>query len=311
MSVYADVVLAINFIMNSTILVLTAYLAGFPIRWRRILPTAVIGSIYALGGVFPEISLLYTIAGKLAASVAIVVLAFGWRTVKITLLTTGIFFVVSFILGGALVGWLYFVQMEAPYKADHMVWLSWNNLLIGSVIAIILILFIVKRMLANLNRRKALYRARIDYAGRCQEITGLLDTGNALYSLWGRKPVVLLAYRSALELLGPQAADFLSSHSSDTWLDNLDTCQDRAWLSRVEIIPCQSVAGRNMLLGFRPDSITVLCENGAAATTAELIIGIYDGVFLAGSDCQALLHPALMAGINITKEAGTCALPGQ
>ena len=310
MSIYADVVLLINFIMNSIILVVTAYAAGISFNWRRLLLTAVAGGVYTLVGIFPEMAMFYSIPGKLLASVVIILLAFGYRSVKITVTLTGIFFIVSFIFGGALLGWLYFIQTEVPYRAGTTIKLSWGNLVVGSVVGIILILLVVKRLLARMYRYKTFYQAKIEYAGQLQEITGMLDTGNGLYSLLGRKPVVLLSLQSALQLLGAKVAAFLTTNRPDSWLANLDKCQDSAWLARVEIIPCQSVGGCNMLLGFRPDSITVMGKEGSFYT-AEVIIGIYDGTFSNGNDCQALLHPALLTGINSTKEASTCGLPGQ
>ncbi|WP_094605634.1 Sporulation sigma-E factor-processing peptidase [Sporomusa silvacetica DSM 10669] len=310
MSIYADVVLLINFIMNSIILVVTAYAAGISFCWKRLLMTAVAGGVYTLVGIFPEMAIFYSIPGKFLASVVIILLAFGYRSVKLTVTLTGIFFMVSFILGGALLGWMYFIQTEAPYRAGTTIKLSWGNLVAGSVIAIVLILLVVKRLLARMYRYKTFYQARIEYAGQLQEITGMMDTGNGLYSLLGRKPVVLLSLQSALQLLGRQVAVFLTANRPDSWLANLDKCQDSAWLARVEIIPCQSVGGCNMLLGFRPDSITVMSKVGSFYTS-EVLIGIYDGTFADGSDCQALLHPALITEINMIKEESTCELPGQ
>lgn len=304
MSIYADVVLLINFIMNSIILVLTAYAAGISFSWKRLLMTAVVGSIYALAGIFPAMAVFYSIPGKLLASVVIILLAFGYRSVKMTVTLTGIFFIVSFILGGALLGWLYFIQTEVPHRTESSIKLSLGNLVAGSVVAIVLIRLVVKRLLAKMCRYKTFYQARIEYAGQSQDITGMLDTGNGLYSLLGRKPVVLLSLQSALQLLGEQVAAFLTANRPDSWLANLDKCQDSAWLARVEIIPCQSVGGRNMLLGFRPDSITVTNKEGSFYTS-EVLIGIYDGSFADGSDCQALLHPALITGINMSKGENT------
>lgn len=310
MTIYADVVLLINFIMNSIILVVTAYAAGISFCWKRLLMAAVAGGVYTLVGIFPEMAMLYSIPGKLLASVVIILLAFGYKSVKMTVILTGIFFIVSFILGGAVLGWLYFIQTAAPDRASNSIKLSWEDLAVGSVIAIVLIMLVVKRLLARMYRHKTYYQTRIEYAGQLQEITGMLDTGNGLYSLLGRKPVVLLSLQSTIQLLGSQVAAFLTTNQPDSWVANLDKCQDSAWLARVEIIPCQSIGGCNLLLGFRPDSITVMHKE-ESFYTSEVLIGIYAGTFATNSDCQALLHPALITEINIIKEENTCKLPGQ
>ena len=310
MIIYADVVLLVNFLMNSAILVLTAYGAGIAFSWKRIAGTAAMGGLYTLVGIFPVMSILYSIPAKLIVSVILVIAAFGYRSVKLTLILTGIFFIVSFILGGAVLGWLYFIQTEFLYAANKNINLTVSDVLLGSSVAVLLIILVVKRLLGRMYRHKILYQARIEYKGKCQEITGMMDTGNGLYSLLGRKPVVLINLQVAAVLLGAQVADFLTENQPDSWISKLDTCQDANWLARVEIIPCQSVGGHNMLLGFRPDSITVIGENGAVYT-AEALIGICDNVFADNRECQALLHPALMTGVNITKGANTCVLPGR
>ncbi|MBP2634494.1 MAG: spoIIGA [Firmicutes bacterium] len=308
--IYADVVLLLNFLMNSAILVLTAYGAGIAFSWNRIAGAAAMGGIYTLVGVFPAMSIFYSIPAKLIVSVLLVLAAFGYRSIKITIILTGIFFIVSFILGGAVLGWLYFIQTEILYAANQNINLSLSDVIIGSSLAIILIILVVKRLLGRMYRYKTLYQARIEYDGNSQEITGMMDTGNGLYSLMGRKPVVLVNLQVAASLLGAQVSDFLIKNRPDSWVSNLDTCQDSKWLARVEIIPCQSVGGYNMLLGFRPDSITVIGEKGAEYT-AEALIGICDTVFDDNRECQALLHPALMTEVNITKGANTCVLPGR
>lgn len=310
MYIYADMVLLVNCIMNSVILVLTAHAAAISFSWKRVFLTAFLGGVYSLAGIYSEMALLYTIPGKLLASVALVLLAFGYKSIKTTLILIGIFFIVSFVLGGATLGWLYFIQTEAPQKAGNIINLSGVNLAVGCIITVMLLLIIVKRMLSRMNQRQTFYKARIEYNGQSKEITGMLDTGNCLYSPIGRKPVVLLCWQLAIHLLGSEVALYLTSNDPKLWLENLTECKDLEWLARVEVIPCQSVGGKNLLLGFRPDSISVMTEDGTACTT-EVLIGLYDGVFAGNSDCHALLHPALITGANITKEAGICALPGQ
>lgn len=311
MYIYADVVLLFNVIMNSIVLWLTAHAVGIGFSWKRLLLAALSGGFYALAGILPAIAMLYSIPGKLIVSVVLIFIAFGRRSIKTTLLLVGTFYIVSFVLGGAAVGWLFFIQNEAPYRAGNILESSWQGVAISSVVAIALIVLLVRRLIHNkISRRRTFYQTEIEYKSRCEQFKGMLDTGNTLYSLLGRKPVVLLAWQAALPLVGPQVADYLTQNIPEVWLSNLDACQDTAWLARVEVIPCQSVGGKNMVLGFRPDSITLFAEDGPRRTT-EVLIGLYGDVFACGSDYQALLHPALITGVNSIKEAGICALPGQ
>ncbi|MCE5287610.1 MAG: sigma-E processing peptidase SpoIIGA, partial [Pelosinus sp.] len=65
MKIYADVIFLLNFIMNSLVLVVTAYIAGVGWKFWRILLAAAIGAFYVLGEWIPGVHFLYYLPSKL------------------------------------------------------------------------------------------------------------------------------------------------------------------------------------------------------------------------------------------------------
>jgi stage II sporulation protein GA (sporulation sigma-E factor processing peptidase) len=65
MYIYVDVVFCINIIMNTIILLTTAWLARISYVWWRVLLAAAWGAVYVIGGVMPQLALFYTPVFKL------------------------------------------------------------------------------------------------------------------------------------------------------------------------------------------------------------------------------------------------------
>jgi stage II sporulation protein GA (sporulation sigma-E factor processing peptidase) len=303
MYVYADILLLVNTLMNGVILLLTAWAAGLGYKAWRLLAAALLGALYALGGLLPALALLYAPAAKLAAAAAIVWLAFAPRTWRAMLLATAAFYLVSLLLGGAVLGWL---LLAAGPGAPAWPTPAWHHLAAGAALALLLTGLLWRRLLAGLTRRRLLLPLVLGYAGRRVTLTALLDTGNHLYTLGSRRPVVLVDRGPLEPLLGPPVADYLRRTPPAHWLADLDRCGDREWLARVQIIPCRSVGGGGLLLGFRPDTLTVVTATGSI-TADEAVVGVHDGTLSAAGAYAALLHPAVMKTIDTKEEADICA----
>lgn len=309
MYIYGDVVIVLNFIMNSLILLLSAYIAGREFRWGGVWAAALLGSFYALGEILPRLALFYTLPAKLAIAAAMVYLTFGYKTARAFGLITAIFFIVSFILGGAVIGWFYFWQDKAlgenRLTPDFII-------LTGGVFLAAVLIFLAGRWISDqVFRRKNSYLFTVRYRDREFTGAGFLDTGNSLYSPVGRRPVILLTKEACLQVLPDNIADYFKKNTQDNWIGNLADCQDEKWLSSVEIIPYMAVGSNDVLLGFRPDQVVIFDKEGKVLSSSQVVVAITNMIFNENGDCSALLHPALMNQGHLKKEAGVCGVPGQ
>lgn len=299
MYIYADIVILLNIVMNTAILMLTAAAAGTSYKLWRVLIAAVIGAVYALGGVLPDLASFYSVLAKLVVSGLLIVVAFGLKPGRLLAFLLGIFYLVSFILGGAVFGWLFFWQSGKELAIVRLVpdSLSTLQLAAGSLLGTGLIILVARRVITNLQRRRTLYSTQISYRGKTVELTGLLDTGNGVYSLVGHKPVVIAEAASIVNLLSRAVSDFLQNTKPEMWLSKLPECQDEAWLGSVEVVLYKVIGNGGMLLGFRPDSVTVIGDNGRFMAV-NVVVGIYPGKLAADQRYCVLLHPTIMQDIN-------------
>lgn len=301
MYIYADVVLLINLLMNTLILLCTAWAAGVHFKFWRLCVAAIIGSFYALGEVIPVFALFYHPIAKVVFSVILVFIAYGMTSVKKLVLRIGIFYLVSFILGGAVIGWMFFSQTEGAGLNKPI---SWTVLAGGSLVAIGIMLMVAKFITNNLSRKKLLYKVTIELFDCCVHLQGLLDTGNNLYSLVGRKPVILVNYSAIKKVLSAEVINYLDTMPPEMWLNCLDKCEDQQWLSRVQIIPYRGVGSQSMLLGFRPDKLCVAVDN--TLISSDAIVGLYTGQLSLTNNYEVLLHPKVLEH-KIDGEANICA----
>lgn len=294
MYVYVDIILAINVSMNMIILLLTAWVGRIPYTWWRVLLAAAWGAAYVVAGARPELAFFYTVPLKLIMSISIIVIAFGFKCWKAMFLQIAVFYVVSFVLGGAILGWFFFWYSGDPFMyASRLEQASWILLAGGSLLCIALLFLITKFVLNRMLRQRTLYQAEARYNDKSVVFTALLDTGNALYTIIGRKPVVLVNQKTLEVIMDERAARFLHEYPPEQWLEKLDTCGDDAWLSRIHVIPYRAIGSNSMLLGFRPDGLTVKTENRIVATS-NVVLGLYQGNLAHDDMYQALLHPAIL-----------------
>jgi stage II sporulation protein GA (sporulation sigma-E factor processing peptidase) len=308
MIIYADVLLLINIIINSIILVLTAWITGTAYRWWRILLASLLGGIYVLGGGLPQFSCLYLLPGKLLLSVIMIYMAFGLGTLRRQLFLLGAFYIISFILGGAVIGWSYLLQSGICFQCDYHfpAVVSKENLCVGIIAGSGLVILVIKRTFYRQYCRRQQYKILVKYESRCCELTAFLDSGNGLCTILKGTPVILADKEAILPLFNDRIVTFLSSHSGKEWPVKLEECRDEAWLKRIELIPYRSVGGSSLLLGFRPDSVAV-AEGNTIMKTGEVVIAIYDGELAKDKGYCALLHPQILKNLNRTGGGSLCA----
>ena len=308
MYIYADMVFMINLIMNSIILLLTAWSAGINYKLWRIMIAATLGSCYVLVGLLPGMIMAHYVLVKAIVSLLLILLAFDFRSVRTVLLLLSFFYMIAFIIGGAVAGWLYFWQTNYYLGRYDLVIanLSWTHLLVGSSIGIFLIVISLRRMLSRMSCYTNLHKVRIEYGGRIVELIGMLDTGNGLYTVIGRKPVVLVNQYAIEPILSEQVVAFLKSNNPDVWLANLEKCKDSAWLSRIQVIPYHGIGSNSMLLAFRPDGFRVSSTVGYI-DTIDVVVGIYSGTLSKDGTYAVLLHPRVMNELSKKEGVSICA----
>jgi len=293
MIVYVDITAALNLAMNSIILEMTARIAGISCSVSRVCAGALLGAVLAVVGLLPEVSWLQSIPGKLLVSLLVVIAAFGRKPLHTFLPIIALFYLCSFLLGGAVFGWLCLGSQNPdldPVRGNRSPWLE---LAIASCVAVALAFVAGRRFQGSWFNRAQSYQITIGWEGRSVTLTALLDSGNMLHTYWEQTPVIIVDYLALQPLFSKAVNAFLKENPADCWLLTVPECQDQTWLKRVRFIPYQTIGIQNMLLGFRPDSLTIHGKIAGYRTT-DVIIALYGGVLSEVGSYSALLHPTLI-----------------
>lgn len=300
MIVYGDVFVVLNLIINSFILWVTAWCLGYKIKKSRLFLAALGGALYALGEVVPDLAIFYTPVGKLAMVCSLVLMAFGRKNVQQSCRLLAVFFVVSCLFGGAVLGWYYFIQSSPLLWQTPNPALKSVHLLGGGIIGAGLIFMSAKAFVGHSLHRKTYRTFQISCAGKRVELRGLIDTGNQLYSLLDHQPVIVVS-RDALTTVLPETMKSLFSLTPEHFLAFPPDLTEKNWANRLEVIPYHALGVQKLLLGFRPDWVEV------DSLRSQAVVAIAPETLSTDGRFQALLHPAIVPLKSSNKGAGLCA----
>ncbi|MDU4959732.1 MAG: sigma-E processing peptidase SpoIIGA [Sporomusaceae bacterium] len=307
MIVYVDLFLALNVLLNSLLLLITAKLHGEKLRWFSLITAALAGGLYALAVFSLQLEYLASPPLKFLMSLLMLRIAFRGQPVCRLLRLTGCYYLVCFAFGGAVIVLAYCRQPVFTALAP-LVRASWTDLLAGASLASGILLAVKSGLYAKLLRHSIHYQLEIMYGNKSVLLDAIVDTGNSLYSLNG-KPVVIADFVAVKSLFSPETAAFLLRYPPAEWLENLDQCKDQKWLSRVEIVPFSALGGDSLLLAFRPDALSIRSVD-SVVEISEVIIGVYAGNLSASHHFTALLHPAILHSTVDKEVTATCVSPG-
>ena len=102
MTVYLDLVMALNFAVDFLLLLGTDRLAGFPCDGRRAALAALLGAVYSGACLLPGFSFLGGTLWRLVSLCLMAAIAYGWN--RSTVRRTGVFILLSMALGGIALG---------------------------------------------------------------------------------------------------------------------------------------------------------------------------------------------------------------
>lgn len=191
MTIYIDLVLLLNFGIDLLLLFAVAIILRRQTTLRRLLLSALVGSITILS-MFIELNSLSLFFIKIIISIIMCLITFGYRNIKYTLNNLFYLYTSSIILGG----FLYLLNLECSYKHEGLMF-YYNGLSVNFIVLIILspiiIYAYVKQGLNLKNNYSNYYNIDIYLStGEVITATSYLDTGNKLEDPYKRRPIILL-----------------------------------------------------------------------------------------------------------------------
>lgn len=226
MTVYLDLVMGLNFLVDFLLLMGTNRLSGFPAAPGRCALAAALGGVYSGACLLPGFSFLGNPLWRIVSLMIMLLLCFGLNR---SALTRGlIFWILSMALGGMAMS---FGRGEA---ASLALW------------AVVLWLMCRFAFRENPGIREYI-PLQITYGEKTVSVLALHDTGNTLKDPITSEQVLVLAGEAACRLTGLTIRQLQSP---------LETMAARA-LPGLRLIPYRAVGGSGMLLGMRFQDVRI------------------------------------------------------
>lgn len=252
--IYVDILIVLNTIINYLLLLTASHLLRKEPKRLRLLLGSLLGGIYSLLILVPEMSFLLSSIIKLLLSISIVSITYKPNTIKTLIRSLSAFFSVSFIFAGIMLCiWFVFEPKGMTYKNTAVYFnFSFINLIVIAVVSYVLVSFFNHFTKPNAPDNH-IYSVNISVLGKNLKGKGLLDTGNSLFDVFSGSPVIIVNYNFIKPILPSYLHDFFSGNYS---YDSTSFVPE--WKKRIRMIPCASVNNSTGLLpSFKPDLVSI------------------------------------------------------
>ena len=179
MIIYLDIVFLLNIVLDFILLMSVSIILTRNASIKRILLGSMIGGV-STTLLFININSLLLFILKIILGLLMVLATFSYNNFKYTFNNLFYLLTISFILSGIL---YLFIDQEN------------YNYLILSIFFIIIPIIYYKQLKKYQDNYSNYYHVKIFYKKKIYNLTGYLDTGNQLFDLYKKRPVILTDYQ--------------------------------------------------------------------------------------------------------------------
>jgi stage II sporulation protein GA (sporulation sigma-E factor processing peptidase) len=301
LTVYLDVIWALNLTFDSLLLYLTSIFLKKRIRIWRLLAGGFVGSLIILLSFTPLHTYSNHPVAKLLFSVVMVLIAFGYKRLSYFIKALMTLYVATFLIGGTLIGVHYFVQYDSELTTKVLLTnakgfgdpISWLFVLLGFPIA----WHFSKKNVESMEMTKIQYDQVVDVTLKIDSNTfvfkGLVDSGNQLYDPLSKLPVMFVSIKNQLEGI-TEPIKKMAEDPESLIMGNEELPVE--WQNKLRIVPCRVVGQEHQLIvAVKPDTILIelkgdqyICEKGLVSFTMQQLSA--DDAF------QCIVHPKMLTG---------------
>lgn len=297
--IYLDVVFCINFIMDLLVFWIAGRLARCKTTALRIaLGSATAAALYCMLALFPTMRGYYNFFTTLAMLMIGLLIAFRPQKVAQMLKLVLYANISAFAVGGAAFAFFYYTSL-GKYVGNALSFtvsnLSVKILLAAAASTYIALKLINTRVQKAMVKKQKICTVEIGAEDRRVTVDALLDTGNSLTDPLQKEPVVVAEFQWIKDLLPDEIKLIYYENKEDELLDLMNTFSKTSFIQRVRLLPFTSLGQQNgLLIGFKPDYITIVNMDGKDVQATDVIIGIYNHHLSGDSSYHALLNPELL-----------------
>lgn len=290
MTIYIDIIIVENLIMNYIILYATGLISKKKISQLRIFLASVIGAIYAIIEYIFQLSIYSNILIKILLSIIIVFIAFDLKNTKKMFKQLILFYLTTFTFGGVATYLIYVLKPQniiiknGMYVGTYVL----KVIFIGAILGTALLAIAFKFAKNKITKKDMLCKVKIKLNGKEIILNTMIDTGNMLKEPLTGNPVVVVEKTSLYDLIPKEILNNTESILGGDFEKISENIRDE-YISKLKIIPFSSLGKQNgMLLGIKPESLEVINEQ-TEEKKDNAIIGIYNKSLTKRGEYNALI----------------------
>jgi len=268
--IYVDEMFLENFIMNYLIIYMTSYFSKIKTAWYRIASGAVIGALYVILSYIFNITVYQNFVCKFILSIFIILVSFNVKSIKEILKIVAIFYLITFVIGGASFGLSYLLNIQGNIYNDVIYIEEFPlQMIVISVVVVFSLLKIISIFLKNKIRFDSIiFPIEICMNDKKILIDAFLDTGNNVKEPYTNKEVIFVELEAIKTLVPYNVYEVLKN------CDEIRKISDNYWKTRLRIIPFSTLGHDNQIfLGFRPDKI-IIYDNERRFEREDVVIAV-------------------------------------
>ena len=276
MTIYLDVVIIENLIMNSIIMYATAIVTKNKIKHIRILIASLIGAIYSVVSYISNLAIFSNLFTKILLSIIMVYIAFNPKEIKTLGKITLLFYLTSFLFGGVAFSMIYIIKPQNIIMKDGLFLGTYplKTIFIGAIIASIILIAGFKVVKNKISKKDMFCNVNIKIQGKEKNIKVMIDTGNLLKDPISGMPVIVIEHTELYDILPKELLNNLEKILGGD-LESIPENIKNEYLPKLRVIPYSSLGKQNgMLLGIKADEVKI--EKEEENIRKNVIIGIYN-----------------------------------
>ena len=298
MTLYADILFLVNFIMNCFVLWVVSKATRNKRKTRWIFAgSGVMSLLYTLLIAVEALRFVNVVPASVVILAAGVLVAFRPGKIQSFAKLMIVCYCISFAVGG--LGMSLFFLTGLPYAVYFIAndvgfvrAISWQLVLAGMAASYVLIKLGLKILERHNLKRQMLCNVQIFMGDAAATLDALVDTGHSLREPLSQSPVIIAEFEHVKDFL-PDGLKVLFYEKRENAAFSTEAAEESTFYKRIRMIPFTSLGRSNgMLIGFRPDKVMV---EGAKEPKSNAIIGIYNDKLCHDGRYQGLLSPELVS----------------
>ncbi len=290
MTIYIDIVIIENLIMNYIILCATGIVSKNKIRHLRLIMASLLGAIYSVVAYMKILEIYSNIVLKILLSVIIVYIAYNPQTVKKLWKTLVMFYLVSFVFGGVAFSLIYIIKPQDIIMKNGLFLGTYplKTIILGAIVAFTIIIIAVKIIRKKFTTKDMICDIEIMLNNKKINTKALIDTGNMLKEPITNTPVVVVEKILLYECIPKEILNNINQIIGGD-LEKIPQQIQSQYISKLKLIPFSSLGKQyGMLLGIKVQQIKIIKES-EEITKENIIVGIYQQSLTKNGEYQALM----------------------